>query len=111
MKLAARLFRRTVVTWKHSFLFVLLLCALTIAKVASGLNFSTAFPPAIALILGFLVTIIVGGWFFSSRATTSAGTLLGWSGALQLTALTYGLSLAALLPLFLLSNVLLSGSP
>ena len=107
VKLAALVLRRTVVSWRNTFLFALILLVLTMAKVVSSLAFSASLPPVAALALGVLVTLTVGSWFFSSRATNPAGTEIGWLGGFKLTGLSFVLMMLTVIPIVLLSRALL----
>ena len=111
VKVAARLLRRTVVSWKHSVLFGVFLAALTIAKSASGLLFSSFMPPLVALLFGLTISITFGAWYFRTRALTVAGAPLGWQGGLQLSALAVGLLVAVGFFLLLLLNAFLPAQP
>lgn len=111
VKLAARLFRRTTVSWRHCFVFGLILLVIAIAQAIFGLSLAAILPPPLAIILGVAATLVVGGFFFSNRATTSAGVPIGLRGGTLLTALTIGMVLAVCLPLFLVVSAFLSGQP
>jgi hypothetical protein len=106
LKLAARLFRRTVLSWRHSLLFGLLLLGVAIAKSATGLAFSLVVPPAAGMILGMALSIALGAWFFSTRAKTVQGESIGWRGGLTLTSIAVGLMAGLGLSLMLLANAL-----
>jgi hypothetical protein len=108
VKLAARLLRRARVSWKHSFDFGAILAALVVAKYSSDVLFSSFLAPAIALTLGTIAALGTGAWFFSTRAGTEKGGLLGWRGGLLLTGITLVLSLAFNLALALLITALLA---
>ena len=90
-KLAARLMRRVQVSWKHCWMFALMLALVAILRAMAGLALSAVLPPLMAFVFGLAITALLGAWFFRNRASTAAGVLLGWSGALQLTALGMGL--------------------
>ena len=107
VKLAALVFRRTVVSWKSSFLFALILFVLTAAKFLSGLSLATTLPLGVAPLVGLAITLAAGSWFFSTRATTTEGLRIGWFGGLKLTSLSLALALAVLLPIVLAVRVLL----
>jgi hypothetical protein len=104
VKLAARLLRRTRVSWKHSILFGLLLGALALAKSAFGLLFADFLPPIMALAAGLSVSLGIGTWFFSTRAASAEGDLLGWRGSSRLTGLALGLMLAVSFALLLVNK-------
>jgi hypothetical protein len=92
VKLAARLLRYSV-SWKVSFLFAgIMMVAVIFHHV---LLFSA--PVAIRVGLGVVLLlglVIVGGWFFSGRCANRQNAVLGWSGGIGLTALTFALMIA-----------------
>lgn len=106
-KLAARILRGTLISWKSALLFSLILFVLTTVKFLSGLSFSTVLPPVMAILVGIAITLSVGSWFFSSRATTAEGSKVGWLGGLKLTSLSLCLMLLIVIPFVLLARVLL----
>ena len=106
VKLAALVPRRTVVSWKTSFLFALILFMLTAAKFLFGLSFAAALPVAVAPLVGIALTLAIGSWFFSTRAITTEGLRIGWLGGLKLTGLSLVLTLALLVPVVLVVHAL-----
>lgn len=107
VKLAARILRRTLISWKSALLFSLILFVLTTVKFLSGLSFSAVLPPVVALLIGIAITLSVGSWFFSSRAITAEGSKVGWLGGLKLTSLSFGLMLLIAIPLIFVARGLL----
>ncbi len=87
VKLSARLYRNTVVSWRHSFVFAVLLFSITFAKIAINLTFGEYFPIAVGLVLGVGWALGIGTWYFSSRAKTAEGVSLGWRKAFKFTAI------------------------
>jgi hypothetical protein len=87
IKLSARLLRCKV-SWKYGFLFVLLL--IFVAFVGQTVSFMSGWslPPATAMVFGITMQTLLGGWFFSKRATDDNGRLLGWTRAIYLSLLT-----------------------
>jgi hypothetical protein len=91
VKLAAR-FLRYGITWTSSFLFALIVYAVVI--VARILSPVVAQP--LAIMVGQTVVllfglVILGGWFFSGRATDVGGQIVGWRGSIRLSALAFSL--------------------
>ena len=92
LKLAARLLRYSV-SWKHSFIFAAMMLSAVILH--HVLVFSD--PVAIRLGLGLVLLlglVVLGGWFFSGRATNRRGSVLGWSGGIRLMALAFAMMVA-----------------
>jgi hypothetical protein len=106
LKLAACLLRYSV-SWKSSFLFAgIMLVAVIFHHV---LVFSE--PVAIRLGLGVVLLlglVILGGWFFSARGTNRHGSVLGWSRALRLTALPFGMMIVVAFAIVIPAQVFLS---
>ena len=92
-KLAARILRYGGVTWPLSFLVAATLVFASMfvrgALAATGVQL----PPVTALLLSPVLPVVLGAWCFRDRATNAKGELVGWRGALQLSALTLALSI------------------
>lgn len=96
-KLAARMMRRTSLSWKHSAVFGIFVAMLKSANHLAGDWLGTELGYGISVIFGLFVTAVIGGWFFRLRATTTAGESLGWRGGMQLAALGFALMMLATL--------------
>ena len=109
IKLVSRILRFRV-SWKaalsFSCLLVLLFC---VTFLALGLLVLLGFQPVlIGLIAWFIVQTAFGSWFFSTRATDSAGQALGWKKSALLPSLAYlmwGLTMALLQAIVSLSGL------
>jgi hypothetical protein len=109
IKLAARLYRRSQLSWKHAAIFgvVLFLVLLAVGTCVRWLNLVSGpvFSSLLDIATGLLAQLAVGGWFLGPRARTADGVRLGFKGgallALIAYALVFSLSMAAafLLPL------------
>jgi hypothetical protein len=91
-KLAAKILRYGGVTWLLSFLVA---ATLVFASVfVRGVLAATAvrLPSMTALILSPVLPVVLGAWCFHDRATSASGQLVGWPGALRLSALSLALS-------------------
>lgn len=91
VKLAAFLLRRTKISWKHSFVFALMVSGLVMTRRATSLAFGHSLSLVWSLLLSLTFFLVIGGWFFSTRAKSINGEFLGWRGAIKLSALTWGL--------------------
>lgn len=107
VKLAAFVLRRTTVTWRHTFIFSLMIFFLAAAGYFSGLSLGRFFPPVMAFLIGLGVNLFVGAWFFSGRATRADGNKVGWLGGVKLVGVSYALMLLVSVPVLLLVGVLL----
>lgn len=89
IKLSALLLRQEGIIWKQGFVWGLLLmfCSLVVraATVLSG--HPTSLAPGI--VLGFVINVLIGGWFFNSRGSNGQGGTLGWGGAVKLAGLAF----------------------
>ncbi len=94
-KLAARIFRRTSLSWLNSFLFAFLLGVLTIAGRATSIAFDYSLPLALGLSVGLTINLLLGGWFFGARAADAQGQLLGWGRGMVLSVIMFGLLAAS----------------
>src|SRR5262245_26078128 len=90
IKLSARLFRRTTLSWRHSLEFSLIVAAVVIAGRVASLSSGSALALPAALALGVLVQLALGGWFLGARARTTQGQPLGFRGGTLLAALWLG---------------------
>ena len=105
-KLAARIFRRSSLSWRNSFLFALLLGVLAIAGRATSTAFGYSLPLALALLVGLTINLFLGGWFFGARATDTQGQLLGLGRGMVLSAIMFGLLAATIVALMGVIHVL-----
>ncbi len=91
IKLSARILRSTVVSWKHSFIFCLVIVLLTLAGRVGASVLGISLPLVFGIVYGLMLHLGFGGWFFSTRSTSTQGLPLGWRGGMQLTAIAFGL--------------------
>ena len=89
VKLSAKILRSAKVSWKHSFIFSLMIVVLTLAGRA-GVAFSgVSLPIVFGAIFALTIHLGLGGWFFSTRGMNTQGKPLGWRGGMQLIAITF----------------------
>jgi hypothetical protein len=95
VKLAARLFRRTQLSWKHALVFGFVLFAVLFAVGAVVRWLSSTQDPILTSLVdlstGLVAQLAVGAWLLGSRATTAAQAPLGFKGGGLLALITYGL--------------------
>jgi|SRR5688572_4711461 hypothetical protein len=95
IKLAARLFRRTQLSWKHALFFGVLLFVLLFVVGALVRRLNPVPGPVLAAVVYLAVDLAaqlaVGGWFLGARARTTAGAPVGLKGGALLSLIAYGL--------------------
>jgi hypothetical protein len=92
-KLAARLYRRTQLSWKHAAVFGVLLFFVLLA-VGTCVRYLVSGPVSASLVdiaTGLLAQLAVGAWFLGPRARTATGAPVGFTGGALLALITYGL--------------------
>lgn len=110
IKLAARLFRRTQLSWTHAWFFGVVLFAVLFTVGALVRLQPLASGPLLShlvyLAADLAAQLAFGGWFLGSRAKTTVGTPVAFKGGALLSLIAYGLvfsfsiAAAAVLPLF-----------
>jgi hypothetical protein len=107
-KLAARLFRRTKLSWRASLLLAL---GVFLASALIGIVVRpSGVSPWLALPLGIALHIVVAAWFFSRFAKTADDATLNPIAAVKLAGLLAGLSAIFAGVMALLATVLLRAS-
>ena len=95
VKLAARLYRRTQLSWKHALVFGVALFIVLFAVGAAVRSLSAAMVPLHQFLLdlasGLVAQLGVGAWWLGSRARTMAGAPLELKRGALLALMTYGL--------------------
>lgn len=105
-KLAARIFRRSSLSWRDSFYYSLLVGLITVG-IRAAISASGIFLPiALGLLFGIASHLMLGGWFFGTRVTDTQGQVLGWRRGLSLTAIMLGLLAATALASFGVVHIL-----
>lgn len=107
VQLSARLLRRMRVSWKQTLAFIgLLFVVAVLGRLAEPL-WGSSVPALLPAIVGLAINLVIGTWFFSTRATTADGQAVGRLGAFKLTALALGMMVGLSL-LFALLGALLA---
>ncbi len=100
VKLSSKILRGTSISWKHTFIFSLIIVVLTLTSQMGFTLSGITLPMFLSIPVALIVHLSLGGWFFSTRGTTKQGELIGWSGGMQIIAITFvflGLSTVLLL--------------
>ena len=99
VRLAARLTRMSGVSWGRAFQFAALIVVLSIMGRVASLYVGQA-PLVAAGLVGIMIHLALGAWFFKDRAVASNGRVAGWGGGAKLIAVAVGLLFVTLLVLF-----------
>ena len=102
VKLAARIYRRSQLAWKHAFVFTLM--CVVVAGLSKYLSMLTghAFLAGLVAILGTGIQVALGAWFLGSRARTASGApVLPRGGAIA------GMAVVGVLILAIIASVVL----
>jgi hypothetical protein len=110
VKVAALILRRTRVSWKHSFIYTLMIFGIMIVARVLSLFVHISLPIAVPLALAFISQVAIGGWFFARRATSSSGDPVGWRGGAQLSAINFGVVVIFGLIFYAVTRALLTGA-
>ena len=110
MKFAAFLYKRTVITWPQCFAFAGLLYVIAMINRILEVSVPSWGDASITVVLTFALVAVISVWYFAPRARTSSGDILGFKGAVALTAIYCGL-LLALLALALIFYTSVSHAP
>lgn len=86
VRLAARFFSQTTVRWAYCFGFAVLFTGATLALGTIGSAMATELPMPLSMALSLAVILLVGAWFFSTRAVDAQGSKGGWLTGLNITA-------------------------
>lgn len=106
IKLAAKTYRRSLLAWRHAFVFSAL--AIVMGGAGAFVNRATGsvLGPEFALVLGLAIQWAIGGWYLGPRTKTPSGeSVMFWGGAI-ISAIAFGFMAllgvvaAVLVPLF-----------
>ncbi|WP_440223685.1 hypothetical protein ACQQ2N_00395 [Dokdonella sp. MW10] len=101
-KLAALLFGRARLAWRHAFAYAGLLLLVSMLVGAGMAWLAPHVPEIVASALGLALCVLLGGGFFRGRVTDARGVAFGWSRALLLTLVAFVLAVLTGLALMLL---------
>jgi hypothetical protein len=94
VKLAAFLFRRTNLKWKHALVFCVLV--VVVGGGAAFLNQVSGrmVPLLVAIPVGVALQLALEGWYFGPRATTISGAPLEFKGGVLISLVAYAMVFA-----------------
>lgn len=101
LKLAAKLYRRTRLSWTHALVFAVLYDIVALACIVAVVATRSAPPLGLAIPVGLLIQVSLAGWFFGTRAQSTTEEQIGFKGGaiLHVIALLLLLGIAVLLGL------------
>jgi len=111
IKLSSHLLRYQQVTWMQGFIFGIAMIVLDLFIRVPSLFIWNSPPIMFETVLGLVITLAGGSWFFSTRAKDANGQAVGWRGGLLLTglAVAFFIVTSIVLTLMFLFLVLLGG--
>ena len=89
VKISARLLQYKEVSWIKGFIFAIIVGSFSLLLNMASMKLGFAFSSYIGVAIGLVLTLFIGGWFFRKRGKNVEGDMLGWLGAIKLTALSY----------------------
>jgi uncharacterized membrane protein len=89
-KLAARLYRKTKLSWKSAFGFGAMVALLAVLATALG----SILPAVVVLTAGLALVVSAGAWFLASRAMDANGQPVGFKSAAALSAIAVSMAFA-----------------
>ncbi len=94
IKLAAKLYRSSLLAWKHAFAFGAL--AILVAGIGTLLNYATGFllGPLLGIILGLAVQLTLGGWYLGPRTLAKSGEAVAFKGGVVIVAIGFAIIFA-----------------
>jgi hypothetical protein len=106
IKLAARIYRRSLLSWKHATVFGAL--AILVGGLGALVNYTSGsrLSPLLGVMLGLTVQLALGGWYLGPRALAPGGKAVAFKGGALIAAIGFGLVFAfgvvaaILVPLF-----------
>jgi hypothetical protein len=105
VKLAAFVFRRTKLSWKHALLFALMAFLVGVAGTLLNKATGSLLPLPLAALISFSIQLALGGWYLGSRASTQQGAPLAFKGGIVLSLVAHlmvvvaGVAAAVVVPL------------
>lgn len=111
VKLAARLYQGSRLSWKHAFAFGALVMLLggagALLNQASGLPLG----PLMGVVLSLALQLALGGWFLGPRALAANGTAVAFKGGVLISAMAFAMVFALGVVAAVLVPLLGSGRP
>ncbi|MFC3684669.1 hypothetical protein [Hydrogenophaga luteola] len=111
IKLAARLYRGSRLSWKHAFAFGALVMLL--GGAGAWLNQASGLPlgPLMGVVLSLALQLALGGWFLGPRALSENGKAVAFKGGALISAIAFGMVFALGVLAAILLPLLGNGGP
>lgn len=94
IKLAAHVMRRTRLSWKHAFIFGVLVFVLGVAATFANVMTGQVLPLAAGIAIAFGLQLALGGWYLGTRARTAEDEPVGFRFGALLSLLGYAFTFA-----------------
>lgn len=110
IKLAARLYRGSLLAWRDAFAFGAL--AMLVGGIGTLLNFVSGFllGPLLSIVLGLAIQLALAGWYLGPRVHARSGEAIAFKGGATIAAIGIGTLFAFGVALAVLFAVLGRGS-
>jgi hypothetical protein len=92
VKLAAKLYRRSLLQWRHAFAFGAI--AMLVGVLGALLNRASGLilGPLLGFVLGLTIQLVLGGWYLGPRTFAPTGETIAFKGGVLVAAIAYGLA-------------------
>lgn len=103
IRVSARFLLGSTVRWRWAFTFAGTITGIIVVRQVSAAMIGASAPRVLEVLFELLMNLGIGSWYFSTRASTLDGQLLGWRGGMLL-------ALTAFVFLLLIEHVLSWGA-
>jgi len=90
VKLAAKVFKKSVLPWKHALAFSALAIAVGAAGALLKLASGVVLNPILAVVSGLSIQLALGGWYLGAKARAPSGEPMGFKGGVLAAAAAFG---------------------
>ncbi len=94
VKLAAKLLKRTKVTWAQGVNLGIILLVVTVIKRVIDMQTMISMPPVLGFLMGTLAALSIGAWYLGKRARNLEGEAIGLRNGLKLAGISIGIVFA-----------------
>lgn len=91
LKLAAKIYRRSMLPWKHAFAFGAMVIVLGTAGAFLVRSTDSGFAPFVVMATGLAMHLGLGGWYLGRRTRSPTGEPIAFKGGVLVAAIAYGI--------------------